>query len=157
MIHTAHPPPPSSSPPPPPTFSSSEAPLYALTREKKKKKKRLPRYTRPRGVSIGTAIMETTKLPPSSPSSPTSFSVPSAEKVDGFPRRSMRRARQRRSHSSSQFRYQSSQVELTPLPLLKGETLFTLPGRSIKTVEGLVGGGGTMMRIYSWLKFKDES
>uniref|UniRef100_A0A8C3G9E9 Serine/threonine protein phosphatase 2A regulatory subunit n=1 Tax=Cyclopterus lumpus TaxID=8103 RepID=A0A8C3G9E9_CYCLU len=47
------------------------------------------------------------------------FSVPSAEKVDGFPRRSMRRARQRRSHSSSQFRYQSSQVELTPLPLLK--------------------------------------
>uniref|UniRef100_A0A674NF13 Protein phosphatase 2 regulatory subunit B'beta n=1 Tax=Takifugu rubripes TaxID=31033 RepID=A0A674NF13_TAKRU len=64
--------------------------------------------------------METTKLPPSSPSSPTTgFLVPSAEKVDGFPRRSMRRARQRRSHSSSQFRYQSSQVELTPLPLLK--------------------------------------
>ncbi|RXM93908.1 Serine/threonine-protein phosphatase 2A 56 kDa regulatory subunit beta isoform [Acipenser ruthenus] len=64
--------------------------------------------------------METTKLPPSSPSSPTTgFSVPNAEKVDGFPRRSMRRARQRRSHSSSQFRYQSSQVELTPLPLLK--------------------------------------
>ncbi|GAA6104336.1 serine/threonine-protein phosphatase 2A 56 kDa regulatory subunit beta isoform [Tachysurus ichikawai] len=62
-----------------------------------------------------------TKLPPSSPSSPTAaFSVPSAEKVDGFPRRSMRRARQRRSHSSSQFRYQSSQVELTPLPPLKG-------------------------------------
>uniref|UniRef100_A0A8C6U988 Serine/threonine protein phosphatase 2A regulatory subunit n=1 Tax=Neogobius melanostomus TaxID=47308 RepID=A0A8C6U988_9GOBI len=60
-----------------------------------------------------------TKLPPS-PSSPTTgFTVPSAEKVDGFPRRSMRRARQRRSHSSSQFRYQSSQVELTPLPLLK--------------------------------------
>lgn len=63
-----------------------------------------------------------TKLPPS-PSSPTTgFTVPSAEKVDGFPRRSMRRARQRRSHSSSQFRYQSSQVELTPLPLLKGES-----------------------------------
>ncbi|KAI4808096.1 hypothetical protein KUCAC02_000167, partial [Chaenocephalus aceratus] len=70
--------------------------------------------------------METTKLPPSSPSSPTtSFSVPSAEKVDGFPRRSMRRARQRRSHSSSQFRYQSSQVELTPLPLLKAPLLPT--------------------------------
>lgn len=68
--------------------------------------------------------METTKLPPSSPSSPTTgFLVPSAEKVDGFPRRSMRRARQRRSHSSSQFRYQSSQVELTPLPLLKGKIL----------------------------------
>uniref|UniRef100_A0A3B3QWQ9 Serine/threonine protein phosphatase 2A regulatory subunit n=1 Tax=Paramormyrops kingsleyae TaxID=1676925 RepID=A0A3B3QWQ9_9TELE len=42
-----------------------------------------------------------------------------SDKVDGFPRRSMRRARQRRSHSSSQFRYQSSQVELTALPLLK--------------------------------------
>lgn len=71
--------------------------------------------------------METTKLPPSSPSSPTTgFLVPSAEKVDGFPRRSMRRARQRRSHSSSQFRYQSSQVELTPLPLLKGELLSLL-------------------------------
>lgn len=66
-------------------------------------------------------IMENTKLPPSSPTSPTTgFSVPNAEKIDGFPRRSMRRARQRRSHSSSQFRYQSSQVELTPLPLLKG-------------------------------------
>lgn len=71
--------------------------------------------------------METTKLPPSSPSSPTTgFLVPSAEKVDGFPRRSMRRARQRRSHSSSQFRYQSSQVELTPLPLLKGKMLSAL-------------------------------
>uniref|UniRef100_A0AAY4A6H8 Serine/threonine protein phosphatase 2A regulatory subunit n=1 Tax=Denticeps clupeoides TaxID=299321 RepID=A0AAY4A6H8_9TELE len=64
--------------------------------------------------------MENTKLPPSSPTSPTTgFSVPTAEKIDGFPRRSMRRARQRRSHSSSQFRYQSSQIELTPLPLLK--------------------------------------
>lgn len=103
--------------------------------------------------------METTKLPPSSPSSPTSFSVPSAEKVDGFPRRSMRRARQRRSHSSSQFRYQSSQVELTPLPLLKGETLFILPGRSIKGGGGwwVTGGGGTMIRINCRLKFKDES
>ncbi|TSL34639.1 Serine/threonine-protein phosphatase 2A 56 kDa regulatory subunit beta isoform [Bagarius yarrelli] len=68
-----------------------------------------------------------TKLPPSSPSSPTAaFSVPSAEKVDGFPRRSMRRARQRRSHSSSQFRYQSSQVELTPLPLLKDSPVVEL-------------------------------
>uniref|UniRef100_A0A3B4A9I2 Uncharacterized protein n=1 Tax=Periophthalmus magnuspinnatus TaxID=409849 RepID=A0A3B4A9I2_9GOBI len=69
----------------------------------------------------------------SAPSSPTTgFTVPSAEKVDGFPRRSMRRARQRRSHSSSQFRYQSSQVELTPLPLLKGESqlhMCALTGR----------------------------
>uniref|UniRef100_A0A8C6UDM5 Serine/threonine protein phosphatase 2A regulatory subunit n=1 Tax=Neogobius melanostomus TaxID=47308 RepID=A0A8C6UDM5_9GOBI len=50
---------------------------------------------------------------------PLSACTSPASKVDGFPRRSMRRARQRRSHSSSQFRYQSSQVELTPLPLLK--------------------------------------
>ncbi|XP_055487042.1 serine/threonine-protein phosphatase 2A 56 kDa regulatory subunit beta isoform-like, partial [Leucoraja erinacea] len=45
--------------------------------------------------------------------------ITAAEKVDGFSRKSVRRARQRRSHGSSQFRYQSSQVELTPLPLLK--------------------------------------
>ncbi|KAJ8275444.1 hypothetical protein COCON_G00071960 [Conger conger] len=78
-----------------------------------------------RVVSFAAAAMETTKL--SSPSSPTTgFSVPSAEKVDGFPRRSMRRARQRRSHSSSQFRYQSSQVELTPLPLLKDAAVMEL-------------------------------
>ncbi|KAA0723183.1 PP2A B subunit isoform B'-beta [Triplophysa tibetana] len=93
--------------------------------------------------------METpTKLPPSSPSSPTTgFSVPSAEKVDGFPRRSMRRARQRRSHSSSQFRYQSSQVELTPLPLLKGYMYLSAyfcrvqlvrPGVRLQYTEGLL-------------------
>uniref|UniRef100_A0A671RVR0 Serine/threonine protein phosphatase 2A regulatory subunit n=1 Tax=Sinocyclocheilus anshuiensis TaxID=1608454 RepID=A0A671RVR0_9TELE len=50
----------------------------------------------------------------------------STSTLDGFPRRSMRRARQRRSHSSSQFRYQSSQVELTPLPLLKVAELHDL-------------------------------
>uniref|UniRef100_H3AGW4 Serine/threonine protein phosphatase 2A regulatory subunit n=1 Tax=Latimeria chalumnae TaxID=7897 RepID=H3AGW4_LATCH len=61
-----------------------------------------------------------TKLTPSSPTpSSPSLTVPSADKVDGFSRRSIRRTRQRRSHSSSQFRYQSSQLELTPLPLLK--------------------------------------
>uniref|UniRef100_V9KWM8 Serine/threonine protein phosphatase 2A regulatory subunit n=1 Tax=Callorhinchus milii TaxID=7868 RepID=V9KWM8_CALMI len=45
--------------------------------------------------------------------------VSAAEKVDGFSRRSVRRARPRRSHGSSQFRYQSSRVELSPLPPLK--------------------------------------
>uniref|UniRef100_A0A8C7TEG2 Serine/threonine protein phosphatase 2A regulatory subunit n=1 Tax=Oncorhynchus mykiss TaxID=8022 RepID=A0A8C7TEG2_ONCMY len=80
--------------------------------------------------------METTKLPPTSPSSPTTgFSVPSAEKVDGFPRRSMRRARQRRSHSSSQFRYQSSQVELTPLPLLKDAPVAELHNLFCKKLQ----------------------
>lgn len=66
-----------------------------------------------------------TKLPPAStptsPSSPGLSPVPPPDKVDGFSRRSLRRARPRRSHSSSQFRYQSNQQELTPLPLLKGE------------------------------------
>ncbi|XP_077356887.1 serine/threonine-protein phosphatase 2A 56 kDa regulatory subunit beta isoform-like [Festucalex cinctus] len=62
----------------------------------------------------------TTKLPPPCPSSPTSsFSVPSAEKVDGFVRRSIHRPRRRRSPSSSNFRHQNSAAELTPLPLLK--------------------------------------
>ncbi|XP_044799625.1 serine/threonine-protein phosphatase 2A 56 kDa regulatory subunit beta isoform isoform X2 [Bubalus bubalis] len=64
-----------------------------------------------------------TKLPPAStptsPSSPGLSPVPPPDKVDGFSRRSLRRARPRRSHSSSQFRYQSNQQELTPLPLLK--------------------------------------
>ncbi|XP_074814071.1 serine/threonine-protein phosphatase 2A 56 kDa regulatory subunit beta isoform isoform X2 [Natator depressus] len=64
-----------------------------------------------------------TKLPlagtPTSPSSPGMSPVPPPDKVDGFSRRSLRRSRQRRSHSSSQFRYQSNQQELTPLPLLK--------------------------------------
>ncbi|CAL8384896.1 unnamed protein product [Arctogadus glacialis] len=92
--------------------------------------------------------MENTKLPPSGPSSPTTgFSVPSAEKVDGFPRRSMRRARQRRSHSSSQFRYQSSQVELTPLPLLKVRAGVppTKQGGRGGTVEG--GGWRLLLRL----------
>lgn len=69
-----------------------------------------------------------TKLPPAStptsPSSPGLSPVPPPDKVDGFSRRSLRRARPRRSHSSSQFRYQSNQQELTPLPLLKGELLL---------------------------------
>ncbi|XP_015680818.1 serine/threonine-protein phosphatase 2A 56 kDa regulatory subunit beta isoform [Protobothrops mucrosquamatus] len=64
-----------------------------------------------------------TKIPPAvtptSPSSPGLSPVPPPDKVDGFSRRSLRRSRQRRSHSSSQFRYQSNQQELTPLPLLK--------------------------------------
>ena len=77
------------------------------------------------------AAMET-KLPPAStptsPSSPGLSPVPPPDKVDGFSRRSLRRARPRRSHSSSQFRYQSNQQELTPLPLLKGEPGCWPPG-----------------------------
>lgn len=50
-----------------------------------------------------------------------STAITAAEKVDGFTRRSVRKAqKQKRSQGSSQFRSQSSQVELFPLPQLKG-------------------------------------
>lgn len=51
-----------------------------------------------------------------------STAITAAEKVDGFTRRSMRKAqKQKRSQGSSQFRSQSSQAELFPLPQLKGK------------------------------------
>ncbi|XP_032073051.1 serine/threonine-protein phosphatase 2A 56 kDa regulatory subunit alpha isoform isoform X2 [Thamnophis elegans] len=52
-----------------------------------------------------------------------STAITAAEKVDGFTRRSVRKAqKQKRSQGSSQFRCQSSQVELFPLPQLKDAT-----------------------------------
>ncbi|XP_036405467.1 serine/threonine-protein phosphatase 2A 56 kDa regulatory subunit alpha isoform [Megalops cyprinoides] len=46
--------------------------------------------------------------------------ISASEKVDGFTRKSMRKAqKQKRSQGSSQFRSQSSTVELSPLPQLK--------------------------------------
>ncbi|XP_039385351.1 serine/threonine-protein phosphatase 2A 56 kDa regulatory subunit alpha isoform isoform X1 [Mauremys reevesii] len=49
-----------------------------------------------------------------------SAAISASEKVDGFTRKSVRKAqRQKRSQGSSQFRSQSSQVELSPLPQLK--------------------------------------
>uniref|UniRef100_A0A8C6SA83 Serine/threonine protein phosphatase 2A regulatory subunit n=1 Tax=Neogobius melanostomus TaxID=47308 RepID=A0A8C6SA83_9GOBI len=45
--------------------------------------------------------------------------APSVDKVDGFSRKSVRKAKQKRSQSSSQFRSQGKPIELTPLPLLK--------------------------------------
>ncbi|XP_041106530.1 serine/threonine-protein phosphatase 2A 56 kDa regulatory subunit alpha isoform isoform X2 [Polyodon spathula] len=46
--------------------------------------------------------------------------ISAAEKVDGFTRKSVRKAqKQKRSQGSSQFRTQSSLVELSPLPQLK--------------------------------------
>lgn len=50
---------------------------------------------------------------------------PSVDKVDGFSRKSVRKARQKRSQSSSQFRSQGKPIELTQLPLLKGKQLCT--------------------------------
>ena len=46
---------------------------------------------------------------------------PSVDKVDGFSRKSVRKARPKRSQSSSQLRSQGKPIELTPLPLLKGK------------------------------------
>ncbi|KAF7254142.1 Serine/threonine-protein phosphatase 2A 56 kDa regulatory subunit alpha isoform [Varanus komodoensis] len=52
-----------------------------------------------------------------------STAISPAEKVDGFTRRSVRKAqKQKRSQGSSQFRTQGSQVELFPLPQLKDAT-----------------------------------
>ena len=47
---------------------------------------------------------------------------PSVDKVDGFSRKSVRKAKQKRSQSSSQFRSQGKPIELTPLPLLTGKS-----------------------------------
>ncbi|XP_078418364.1 protein phosphatase 2, regulatory subunit B', epsilon isoform X2 [Cetorhinus maximus] len=41
------------------------------------------------------------------------------EKVDGFSRKSVRKAKQKRSQSSSQYRIQGKAIDLNPLPLLK--------------------------------------
>ncbi|KAK7835878.1 hypothetical protein U0070_003969 [Myodes glareolus] len=59
---------------------------------------------------------ETSRDMSSAPTTP-----PSVDKVDGFSRKSVRKARQKRSQSSSQFRSQGKPIELTPLPLLKGK------------------------------------
>lgn len=59
--------------------------------------------------------------PPPPPAGAASAAISAAEKVDGFTRKSVRKAqRQKRSQGSSQFRSQCSQPELHPLPQLKG-------------------------------------
>ncbi|XP_072351062.1 serine/threonine-protein phosphatase 2A 56 kDa regulatory subunit epsilon isoform-like [Scyliorhinus torazame] len=50
-------------------------------------------------------------------SSPTA-STP-VEKVDGFSRKSVRKTKQKRAQSSSQYKIQGKAVDLNPLPLLK--------------------------------------
>uniref|UniRef100_A0A452V5S0 Serine/threonine-protein phosphatase 2A 56 kDa regulatory subunit n=1 Tax=Ursus maritimus TaxID=29073 RepID=A0A452V5S0_URSMA len=58
-----------------------------------------------------------------SPSSPPFARPLPRDKVDGFTRKSVRKAqRQKRSQGSSQFRSQGSQAELHPLPQLKDAT-----------------------------------
>ncbi|XP_049597453.1 serine/threonine-protein phosphatase 2A 56 kDa regulatory subunit epsilon isoform isoform X8 [Syngnathus scovelli] len=58
-------------------------------------------------------------LPHSRAMSSAATTPPSVDKVDGFSRKSVRKAKQKRSQSSSQFRSQGKPIELTPLPLLK--------------------------------------
>ncbi|XP_077395405.1 serine/threonine-protein phosphatase 2A 56 kDa regulatory subunit epsilon isoform isoform X2 [Festucalex cinctus] len=57
--------------------------------------------------------------PPHRAMSSAATAPPSVDKVDGFSRKSVRKAKQKRSQSSSQFRSQGKPIELTPLPLLK--------------------------------------
>nr|XP_035951635.1 serine/threonine-protein phosphatase 2A 56 kDa regulatory subunit alpha isoform-like [Halichoerus grypus] len=59
----------------------------------------------------------------SPPVGAASAAISASEKVDGFTRKSVRKAqRQKRSQGSSQFRSQGSQAELHPLPQLKDAT-----------------------------------
>ncbi|KAJ8790187.1 hypothetical protein J1605_004654 [Eschrichtius robustus] len=60
-----------------------------------------------------------------------SAAISASEKVDGFTRKSVRKAqRQKRSQGSSQFRSQGNQPELHPLPQLKGNLRGRSPGRN---------------------------
>lgn len=50
--------------------------------------------------------------------------ISASEKVDGFTRKSMRKAqKQRKSQGSSQYRTHTAPVELSPLPQLKGKRM----------------------------------
>uniref|UniRef100_A0A8C1UQ62 Serine/threonine protein phosphatase 2A regulatory subunit n=2 Tax=Cyprinus carpio TaxID=7962 RepID=A0A8C1UQ62_CYPCA len=60
---------------------------------------------------------------------------PSVDKVDGFSRKSVRKAKQKRSQSSSQFRSQGKPIELTPLPLLKDVSAQEQPELFLKKLQ----------------------
>uniref|UniRef100_A0A3B3Q6N5 Serine/threonine protein phosphatase 2A regulatory subunit n=1 Tax=Paramormyrops kingsleyae TaxID=1676925 RepID=A0A3B3Q6N5_9TELE len=60
---------------------------------------------------------------------------PSVDKVDGFSRKSVRKAKQKRSQSSSQFRSQGKPIELTPLPLLKDVPALEQPELFLKKLQ----------------------
>uniref|UniRef100_A0A3P8P6Z2 Serine/threonine protein phosphatase 2A regulatory subunit n=1 Tax=Astatotilapia calliptera TaxID=8154 RepID=A0A3P8P6Z2_ASTCA len=61
--------------------------------------------------------------------------APSVDKVDGFSRKSVRKAKQKRSQSSSQFRSQGKPIELTPLPLLKDVPAAEQPELFLKKLQ----------------------
>lgn len=72
---------------------------------------------------------EMSSSPP--PAGAASAAISASEKVDGFTRKSVRKAqRQKRSQGSSQFRSHGSQAELHPLPQLKGNLRGRSPGGS---------------------------
>uniref|UniRef100_A0A672P4H4 Serine/threonine-protein phosphatase 2A 56 kDa regulatory subunit epsilon isoform-like n=1 Tax=Sinocyclocheilus grahami TaxID=75366 RepID=A0A672P4H4_SINGR len=61
--------------------------------------------------------------------------APSVDKVDGFSRKSVRKARQKRAQSSSQFRSQDKPIELVQLPLLKDVSAQEQPELFLKKVQ----------------------
>jgi hypothetical protein len=73
--------------------------------------------------SANAAEMSSSSSSPPPAAGAASAAISASEKVDGFTRKSVRKAqRQKRSQGSSQFRSQGSQVELHPLPQLKDAT-----------------------------------
>uniref|UniRef100_A0A8C2KUT6 Serine/threonine protein phosphatase 2A regulatory subunit n=1 Tax=Cyprinus carpio TaxID=7962 RepID=A0A8C2KUT6_CYPCA len=78
------------------------------------------------------------KSPPNSATPPLPAllgSTPSVDKVDGFSRKSVRKARQRRAQSSSQFRSQDKPIELVQLPLLKDVSAQEQPELFLKKLQ----------------------
>uniref|UniRef100_A0A8C2HEG0 Serine/threonine protein phosphatase 2A regulatory subunit n=1 Tax=Cyprinus carpio TaxID=7962 RepID=A0A8C2HEG0_CYPCA len=61
--------------------------------------------------------------------------TPSVDKVDGFSRKSVRKTRQKRAQSSSQFRSQDKPIELVQLPLLKDVSAQEQPELFLKKLQ----------------------
>lgn len=72
-------------------------------------------------MSVEPVLTPPPRVSPNRAMSSAPTTSPSVDKVDGFSRKSVRKAKQKRSQSSSQFRSQGKPIELTPLPLLKGK------------------------------------
>ncbi|MCI4389428.1 hypothetical protein PGIGA_G00097750 [Pangasianodon gigas] len=60
---------------------------------------------------------------------------PSVDKMDGFSRKSVRKSKQKRAQSSSQFRSQDKPIELVQLPLLKDVSVQEQPELFLKKVQ----------------------
>ncbi|XP_053261396.1 serine/threonine-protein phosphatase 2A 56 kDa regulatory subunit epsilon isoform isoform X2 [Podarcis raffonei] len=82
---------------------------------------------------LGASLLIGRKITMDMSSAPTT--PPSVDKVDGFSRKSVRKARQKRSQSSSQFRSQGKPIELTPLPLLKDVPTSEQPELFLKKLQ----------------------